>query len=65
MNGKKTQFIHKRKANFIRALHKCNVCIAQAAWLRCLNGAAFASLKKIFFGFFFNHAFGMTEPLPA
>jgi len=57
MNGKKTQFIHKRKANFIRALHKCNVCIAQAAWLRCLNGAAFAS--------FYGYGFAILRIMPA
>jgi hypothetical protein len=39
---------------------------AQAAWLRCLNGAAFASLKKCpLEADFFNHAFGVTEPKEA
>jgi hypothetical protein len=39
---------------------------AQAAWLRCLTGAAFASLKKCpLEADFFNHAFGVTEPAAA
>ena len=33
--------------------------MAQAAWPRCLNVAAFASLKK-YASHFFNHAFGVT-----
>jgi hypothetical protein len=39
---------------------------AQAAWLRCPIGAAFASLKKYpLKADFFNHAFGLTEPKEA
>ena len=38
--------------------------MAQAAWPRCLNVAAFASLKK-YASHFFNHAFGVTEPKEA
>jgi hypothetical protein len=38
--------------------------IAQAAWLRCLNGAAFASLKKLPSDFF-NSDFVGTEPKEA
>jgi hypothetical protein len=39
---------------------------AQAAWLRCLTGAAFASLKKCpLEADFFNHTFGVTEPKEA
>ncbi len=37
---------------------------AQAAWLRCLNCAAFASLKK-YAAHFFNSAFDATEPKEA
>jgi hypothetical protein len=37
----------------------------KAAWLRCLNGAAFASLKKISFGFFSIPTFVGTEPKEA
>jgi len=37
---------------------------AQAAWLRCLNSAAFASLKK-YASHFFNSTFGGTEPKKA
>ena len=32
--------------NFYLTTLKCTAINAQAAWLRCLNGAAFASLKK-------------------
>jgi uncharacterized membrane protein YdjX (TVP38/TMEM64 family) len=37
----------------------------KAAWLRCLIGAAFASLKKISFGFFSIPTFVGTEPKEA
>ena len=52
------------EANFRLATFKCNVRTAQAAWPRCLNVAAFASLKK-YASHFFNHAFGVTEPKEA
>jgi hypothetical protein len=41
-----------------------NVCNAQAAWLRCLSSAAFASLKK-YPSDFFNSDFAGTEPKEA
>ena len=53
-----------RQANFILIRFKCNARNAQAAWLRCLNGTAFASLKK-YASHFFNHAFSVTEPKEA
>jgi hypothetical protein len=37
---------------------------AQAAWLHCLSGAAFASLKK-YASHFFNSGFAGTEPKEA
>jgi len=37
----------------------------KAAWLRCLIGTAFASLKKISFGFFSIPTFVGTEPKEA
>jgi len=43
---------------------KSNVCNAQAAWLRYLNSAAFASLKK-YPSDFFNSDFVGTEPKEA
>jgi len=52
------------KLIFVLTKFKCKVHIAQAAWLRCLNSAAFASLKK-YASHFFNSAFGGTEPKEA
>jgi len=37
---------HWRQAYFLVTAFKRKAFNAQAAWLRCLNGAAFASLKK-------------------
>ena len=45
-------------------MFKCKALNVQAAWLRCLNSAAFASLKK-YASHFFNCAFGATEPKEA
>jgi hypothetical protein len=39
-------------ANFLYAALKYSYYMLKAAWLHCLIGAAFASLKKISFGFF-------------
>jgi hypothetical protein len=53
-------------ANFFYTALNYSYLYAQAAWLRCHNGAAFASLKKYpLEADFFNHAFGMTEPKEA
>ena len=52
------------KLIFILTAFKRNVLNAQAAWLRCLNSAAFASLKK-YAAHFFNSAIGGTEPKEA
>ena len=52
------------KLIFVLTRFKCMALIAQAAWLRCLNSAAFASLKK-YASHFFNSAFGGTEPKEA
>ncbi len=61
----------KREANpcftncFYQALLNSLIAfIAQAAWLRCFNSAAFASLKKLPSDFS-NRAFGATEPKKA
>ncbi len=40
------------QVNFLHISLKCSYYMLKAAWLRCLNGAAFASLKKISCGFF-------------
>ena len=53
-----------RQANYAITTLKCNARSAQAAWLRCLIAAAFASLKK-YATHFFNPAFGGTEPKEA
>jgi len=52
------------KLIFVLTTFKCKVLSAQAAWLRCLNSAAFASLKK-YASHFFNFALGRTEPKEA
>ena len=50
-----------READFCLLSLRFNVFNAQAAWLCCLNSAAFVSLKK-YATHFFNFAFGATEP---
>jgi len=54
-------FISWHKADVYFGLLEFNVVNAQAAWLRYLNGTAFASLKK-YAAHFSNFAFGETEP---